>query len=119
MITKYMLRCRVGGATLYYKNGEGRGWKTNKTEATMYSDSDFACRDRTNAFTSDKRQGIDVIVVNVPEPSDDFMYLRELASRIMQGQATSLLDCDRLLQIAQTMQEAEENDDTPNLNGRL
>lgn len=113
MISKYMLRRRAGGATLYYKTGTVRGWYTNKAEATLYSEESFALRDRANAFASAERQGIDVVVMKVPEPSDDAVYLRELAERIMRipvMHGTNQADCDRLLAIARDLQEQEEHE---------
>lgn len=43
---------------VYYKCGADRGWKRNRDEATLYSDSSFAVRDRESLFTREIRDTI-------------------------------------------------------------
>lgn len=60
---RYMLMKTTRDGQWFYKNGEGRGWKTSRREGTTYSGEDFALRDRANAFTREERVLITVITI--------------------------------------------------------
>jgi hypothetical protein len=46
---------REGMCNVYYKCGPDRGWKKDLVDATIYSDSTFAVRDRNSLFTREIR----------------------------------------------------------------
>lgn len=54
----YLERREFNRPKTYWKNGEGRGWKATVAEATLFSDNDFAARERTEAFTREERNKI-------------------------------------------------------------
>ena len=58
VVGQYYLERSGAGPKKYYKSGEGRGWKDTIEEATLYSDDDFATRDRNSLFPYSERQRI-------------------------------------------------------------
>lgn len=54
---------------LYYKNGEGRGWKAHPSQASHYGEEDFARRDRDNLFPMEERRFIFVEKI-IPTPQE-------------------------------------------------